>query len=89
MEALDITLCHLGSKKEREGGGQKGEAQRAKLCGNLKTLGKCLHEDRGCWCGQEQRQVLLFASKALLSVSFQLNVTGLYCSMRNTCVNIP
>lgn len=27
-------------------------------------------------------------SKALC-VSFQLNVTSLYCSIRNTCVNIP
>lgn len=29
-----------------------------------------------------------FTSKALC-VSFQLNVTSLYCSIRNTCVNIP
>lgn len=35
------------------------------------------------------RYVLFFATKALLHVSFQLNIASLYCSIRNTCVNIP
>lgn len=38
--------------------------------------------------GRSKGRELYFASKALCG-SFQLNVTSLYCSIRNTCVNIP
>lgn len=39
--------------------------------------------------GPRPRRILCFASKALLCVLCQLNTPGLYCSLRNTCVNIP
>lgn len=88
LEAPTPALCHVREReREMEDGAQEGQAQSAGLHGNLQILGRYLQILGRCW--QMLQQEPFFVSKALLRVSFPVNVTGPYGSIGNTCVNIP
>lgn len=90
LEAPTPALCHI-RERERERWKMGFRGVRLRVLGGMETC-RCwqmLQQEPWSWLGQGRRQIPFFASKALLRVSFPVNVTGPYGSIGNTCVNIP